>query len=74
MFLAKSSKVNIKTNRLRSLCVGTYKSMNSINLSFMNKGFRLRVTNRAVCSEYRLNLDITQINRIGFANKSIIGY
>ena len=54
--LAKSGKVTMKASRLRSLCVEIYKSINSINLSFMNEIFRLRVTNRMVRSPYRLNL------------------
>ena len=41
-FLVKSSKVTMKTSRLRSLCVEIYKSINSVNPSFMKKIFRLR--------------------------------
>ena len=37
----------------------------------MNEIFRLRVTNRMVRSEYRLNLDILKVNRVSFGNKSI---
>ena len=46
-----------KVRRLRSLCVDIYKSINSINPSFTN--VRVRVTNRAVQTQYRLNLDIS---------------
>ena len=56
--LAKKGKVSMKASRLRSLSVQIYKSRNSINLSFMNEIFKLRVTNRAVRSQYRLHLDI----------------
>ena len=49
-FLAKSDKVTMKASRLRSLCVEIYKSINSINPSFMNEIFRLRVTSRMVRS------------------------
>ena len=69
--LAKSSKVNKKASRLQRLCVEIYKSTNSINLSFLNKIFRLRVTNRMVRSQYRLNLDIPRVNQVSFGNKSI---
>ena len=69
--LAKSDKVNLKGSRLRSLCVKIYKSINSINRSFVNEMFRLRMTNRAVCSQYRLNFDIPKVNQISFGNKSI---
>ena len=69
--LVKSGKVNMKTSRLRSICNEIYKSINSINSSFMNEIFRLRVTNRAVCSQYRLNLDISKVNQVSFGNKTI---
>ena len=37
----------------------------------MKEIFRLRVTNRAVCSQYRLNLDIPKANQVSFGNKNI---
>ena len=37
----------------------------------MNEIFRLRVTNRMVRSQYRLNLDIPKVNQVSFGNKSI---
>ena len=69
--LAKSGKVTMKASRLRSLCVEIYKSINSINPSFMNEIFRLRVTSRMVRSQYKFNLDIPKFNRVSFGNKSI---
>ena len=69
--LAKSDKVTVKASRLRRLCVEIYRSINSINPSFMNEIFRLRVTNRMVRSQYRLNLDIPKVNQVSFGNKSI---
>ena len=53
--LAKSGKVTMKASRLRSICIEIYKSINSINPFFMNDIFRLRVTNRMVRSQYRVN-------------------
>ena len=61
----------MKASRLRSLCVEIYKIVNSINPSFMNAIFRLRVTNRMVRSQNRLNLDVPKVNRVSFSNKSI---
>ena len=61
----------MKANRLRRLCVEIDKSINLINPSFMNEIFRLRVTNRMVRSQYRLNLDIPKVNQVSFGNKSI---
>ena len=69
--LAKSGKVTMKASRLRSLCVEIYESINSINPSFMNEIFRLRVNNRMFRSQHRLNLDVTKVNRVSFGNKSI---
>ena len=37
----------------------------------MNKIFRLRVTNRMVRSQYRLNLEIPKVNQVSFGDKSI---
>ena len=71
ILLAKSGKVTMKASRLRSLCAEIYKSINPINPSFMNEIFRLRVTNRVVRSQYRLNLDIPKFNRVSFVNNSI---
>ena len=61
----------MKASRLRGLCVEMYKSINSIIPSFMNEIFRSRVTNRMVCSQSRLNLDIPKVNQVSFGNKSI---
>ena len=69
--LAKSSKVTMKASSLRSPYVEFYKSINSINPSFTNKIFRFRVTNKAFCSHYRLNLDIPEVSQVSFGNKSI---
>ena len=40
----------------------------------MNEIFRLRVTNRMVHSQRRINLDIPKINQVSFGNKSIISF
>ena len=61
----------MKASSLRSLCVEIYQSINSINPAFMSEIFRLRVTNRAVRSQYRLNLDIPKVNQVSFGNKSM---
>ena len=55
MHLAKSGKVTMEASRLRAplTYVEIYNNLNSINSSFMDKIFRLRVTNRAVHSQYK---------------------
>ena len=37
---------------------------------YMNKIFKLRRTSRAVCSNYKLNLDVQTINQVCFGDKS----
>ena len=72
--LAKSGKVAMKASRFRSLCIEIYKSINSINPPFMNEIFRLRVTNRTVRTQYRLNIDIPKVNHVSFGIKSITSF
>ena len=36
----------------------------------MNEVFRLRVTNRVVLSQYRLNLDNPKVSQVSFGNQS----
>ena len=64
----------MKVNRLRSLCIEIYKSINNINPMYMNKVFKLRETSRAVCSNYKLNLDVPTINQVSFGDKSLRYY
>ena len=72
--LAKSCKATMKQRRSRSPFVEIYKSINSINPSFMNEIFRLRVTNRMDRSQYRLNLDIPKVNQVSYGNKSMTSF
>ena len=61
----------MKASRLRILCAEIYESINSINLSFKNEIFRLRVTNRVVRIQCRINLDIPKVNQVSFGDKSL---
>ena len=72
--LAKSCKASMKPRRSRSPCAEIYKNINSINPPFMNEIFRLRVTNRMVLSQYRLNLDVPKVNQVSYGNKSITSF
>ena len=72
--LQKAGKVTMKVNRLRSLCVEIYKSINNINPTYMNEIFKLRKTSRAVRSNYKLNLDVPTINQDSFNDKSLRCY
>ena len=72
MHLAKSGKVTMEASRLRAPYIEIYNNLNTINLSFMEEIFRLRVTNRAVHSQYKLHLNISKISHVSFGNKSIV--
>ena len=64
----------MKVNRLRSLCIEIYKSINNINPTYMNEIFRLRKTSRAVRSNYKLYLDVPTINQVRFGDKNVRYY
>ena len=56
----------MEVNRLTSLCIEIYKSINNINPMYMNEIFKLRKTSRVVRSNYKLNLDVPPINQVSF--------
>ena len=64
-----SGKSTVNVNRLRSLCIEIFKTLNNINPAFMNEIFELRKTNVAVRNQYKLNLEVPIINKIGFGNQ-----
>ena len=72
--LRKAGKEAMKVNRLRSLCIKIYKSINNINPMYMNKIFKLRKASRGVRSNYKLNLDVPTIKQVSFGDKSIRCY
>ena len=72
--LQKAAKKTMKVNRLRSLCIEIYKSINNINPTYMNEIFKLRKTSRAVRSNCKLNLDVPTINQVSFGDKSLRYY
>ena len=72
--LQKAGKESVKVNRLRSLCIEIYKSINNMNPTYMNEIFKLRKISRAVRSNYKLNLDVPTINQVSFGDKSLRYY
>ena len=44
----------MKVNRLRSLCIEIYKTINNINPMYMDEIFKLRKASRAVRSSHKL--------------------
>ena len=69
--LQKAGKETMKVNRLKSLCIEIYKLINNINPTYMNEIFKLRKISRAVCSNYKLNLDVPTINQVSSGGKSL---
>ena len=61
----------MNVNRLRSLCIESFRTLNNINPAFINEIFELRKTNRAVRNQYKLNLEVPTINQVTFGIKSI---
>ena len=72
--LQKSGKDTMNVNRLRSLCIEIYKSINNINPTYINEIFKLRKTRRAVRSNYKLILDVPTINQVSFGDKNLSYY
>ena len=64
----------MEVNRLRYLCTGIYKSINSINPSFMKQIFQLRETNRIVRNMYNLNLCVYKVNQVSYCGKRLRFY
>ena len=62
--LQKAGKETMKVNRLRSLCIEIYKSINNINPTYMNEIFKLRKTSRAVHSNYKLLIKLVLVIRV----------
>ena len=54
-----------------SFCTEILKTLNNINLAFVNEIFELKKTNRAVRNQYKLNLEVPIINQVTFRAKSI---
>ena len=70
----KSDKVCMELNRLRYLCIETYRSINNINTSFMKQIFQLRETNRTVRNQRKLYLSVPKVNQVSYSEKSLRFY
>ena len=66
-----AGKRTMNVTRLRSLCIEIFKTLNSINPTFVNDIFELRKTNRAIRNQYKPNLEVPIINQVTFGTKSI---
>ena len=61
----------MNVTRLRSLCIEMFKTLNSINPTFINDIFELRKTNRAIRNQYKPNLEVPIINQVNLGTESI---
>ena len=69
--LDKSGKTSINVRIHRILCTEIFKTLKSLNPTFMNEVFELRETERPVRSKYKLNLNAPIVNKVRFGTKSI---
>ena len=63
----------MKINRLRTLCVEIYKTLNELDPSFMKNIFTVKETARLIREQYqyKLNLNTPSYNHITFGYKSL---
>ena len=61
----------MNVSNYRSLCIEIFKTLNSINPSFINDIFKLRMTNRATQEKCKLNLEILKSNQGRFGTKNL---
>ena len=69
--LKLAGKTTVNVAKLTSLCVDIFKTLNNINLAFMNEIFDFRKTNRTVRNQCKLNLEVLIINQVTFGAESI---
>ena len=69
--LLKSGFSSMNIKRVRILCVEIFKTLNSLNPSFMKEIFSLRQTDKPVREKYKLNLDIPSYNQVTFGRKDL---
>ena len=60
--------------RIKSLCIEIYKSINSLNPNFMKKIFEIKKNNRVVLERYKLNLNIPRTSQVTFSTNSLKSY
>ena len=63
----------MSVNRLRNLCIKTYKTINKLNPEFMNDTFKVKENKILVREQYKLNLETPEWNQVTFVAKSLKG-
>ena len=64
----------MSVNRVRNMCVETYKTMNYLNPEFMNNILKVKKNKRLVREQYKLNLQTLKWNQATFGAKSLKVY
>ena len=62
--LEKSGRCKMNLRRIRFLCIKIYKTINSLNPSFMKKILKKKKNNRVIQERYKLNLNIPRTNQV----------
>ena len=70
-FLQKSNKTIMTTQRLRSICLEIYETLNQLNSEFMLNIFKLSSSNRAARKQYLLNLENIRPHEVKFSEKNL---
>ena len=69
--LRKAGKATMTVNRLRTLCVEIFKTLNEINPSYMSKIFDFSESTRSLREQYTLNLKVHRHNQVNFGERSL---
>ena len=69
--LNKAGRRSISINRLRTLCVEIYKTLNELNPSLMKNIFMVKETDGLTREQYKLNLNTPSYNQMAFGYKSL---
>lgn len=70
----KTGKVSMEENRVGHLCIEIYKSINSINPSFIQQILKLKETNRIVPIQYKQNVRVPKVSQVHYGEKSLKYY
>ena len=69
--LNKAGRSSMSINRIRTLCVEIYKTLNELNPSLTKNIFTVKETNRLTRQQYKLNLNTPSCNQMAFDYKSL---
>ena len=70
-YLPKAGRSSMSINRIRTLCVEIYKTLNELNPSFMKNIFTVKEIDRLNREQYKLDLNTPSYNQVTFGYKSL---